>query len=115
MAKDYGGAYDVNPEEYWTKDDLMALKDAIEDENSAFKIKAIYLAEGDVLDIEYEAQSHGGWDGELQSQIKIDRRIAGNANDLCLKYAPIVRDAIEHEIKDVENELAMEEEEEWQI
>ena len=55
MAKDYGGAYDVNPEEYWTKDDLMALKDAIEEENSAFKIKAIYLAEGDVLDIEYEA------------------------------------------------------------
>lgn len=98
MKNNYGGAYDINPYDYWSRDDLISLKEAIEDTKPEFKITAIYLKEGDSFDIEYTDKYNNEW--SLESDIKIDLRRADTPAALKKVYAPIIIDTINSEIEE---------------
>lgn len=108
---DYGGAFDIDPQEYWTRDDLNELVQAIEEKEPEFSIREIYLAENDTFDVEFLDKN--GNEYQLQEQIRIDRRKADTPQKLCEVYAPILTDAIQKEIDEVEAELRAEQEEDW--
>lgn len=109
--RDFGGAYDIDPAQYWTKDDLMELKDAIEEINPDLPITEIYLREDDSLDITYEDRHGNEW--HLEKHIIIDHEKAGTCRAMCKMYAPIAADTMAKELKAFEAELEAEQEEEW--
>ena len=112
---DYGGAYDINPEEYWTKDDLMELKAAVEEiwdkKKEKISIEEIYLREDNSLDIVYTDKHENEW--QLQAHIILDPEKAGTCKAMCKMYAKTVADTISSELKTFEAELEAEREEEY--
>lgn len=96
--KDYGGAFDIDPYCFWTKEDLDELQSAIEDlGGNDFTITAMYLNDDKHFDIEYTDKWENEW--HLEETISIDRRKASTTKELCEKYAPVIKDAIENEIR----------------
>lgn len=99
MAKKeyYGGAFDIDPYSFWTRDDLNELQSAIEDLNPDFMISELYLKDDSIFDIVYRDNNDNLWD--LNTEIKIDRRKAYTTQKLCEVYAPIIKDAIDNELE----------------
>lgn len=98
MAKTYyGGAFDIDPYEFWTREDLNELQSAIDDlSHGDFVITEIYLEDDKIFDISY--MDHLDNDYHLEEDIKIDRRKCSTTAELCEKYAPIIVAAIEKEL-----------------
>lgn len=112
MAKDYGGAYDIDPEMYWTKDDVLALMDAINELSEDITVTSLYITRSNIIEMEY-TDSHEN-EYELQEVIKIDLRKAGTCKELCDKYASVLCNAAEKELHEIEAELEAERNEEWE-
>ena len=92
---DYGGAYDIDPHMYWTKDDLMSLKEAVE-ERSLVQIGFIEMDLKNRIYISYSEPEIG--EMTLQEEIRVDLRKAGTTKELCEVYAPVIANAIQKEI-----------------
>lgn len=111
--KDYGGAYDIEPEQYWSRDDLNELQETIDnlisDISAEFEIEDIYLNDN-VFDIDYIWEMNHI---HLEEQIKVDMRSAKTTQELCQVYAPIIVKAIEAQIDRTEKELDDERDDDW--
>ena len=89
IQRDYGGAYDIDPNMYFTRDDLLELanevieilnKDATEDEY--YDIEDIWMDEDDTIYMSVIAPDESFAEGE----IRVDMRRIRRPKDL-LKYA----------------------------
>lgn len=92
----YGGAYDILPSQYWTREDLTELENAIDEKTpSSIKIQGSYI-EKDVATILYMDSE----DCEWKVTAFIDKRIAGTTKELCEKYGPRIAESLLSEVKD---------------
>lgn len=103
--RNYGGAYDINPEEYWTRDDLNELRAAIEESNPDFTITSLFLKDNDVIDMTYEDTEGNEW--TLEQEIRIDKRKAGTTRELCDVYARVILDAVDEELGKHQEEMEL--------
>lgn len=101
----YGGAFDIDPEEYWTREDLNELQAAIED-RTGISIREIYLREDESLDIVFD----DGNDNELslKAHIVLDPDKAGTCEEMLKVYEPLVSKAIQEELQEWLDQLEME-------
>jgi hypothetical protein len=111
MGKDYGGAYDIDPKMYWSKDDALALMDAVNEISKDIKVTSLYIAKSNIIEMEYIDKHDNEY--ELQEVIKIDLRKAGTCKELCDKYAPVLCKATEKELHEIEAELDVDRDEDW--
>ncbi len=92
----YGGAYDILPDQYWTRDDLTELEHAIQENvPSSIKINGSYL-EDDIATITYQDSEECDW----EISAFIDKRIAGTTKELCEKYGPKIAENLLVSVKD---------------
>lgn len=106
MAKrDYGGAFDIDPEQYYTRDDLNLVMEEtdelLEDKNVSLTAVYIKVVKGrDVFDIgfRYDTDCYD----HLSDDIVIDRRKAWTGERLAEVYAPIIAGKIKEQIKEYE-------------
>ena len=87
--KDYGGAYDILPDQYWTKDDITALINEAEDFlPESVQVESYYMSD-DEKELQVEI-NYRGYGGEID--LKIDKRVAGTEQELVANYTtPLVR------------------------
>lgn len=97
MAKpNYGGAYDILPDHYWTRDDLTELEYAVQEKvPDTIKIIGSYL-EDDIATIAYQDSEECEW----EVTAFIDKRIAGTTKELCEKYGPKIAESLLVSVKD---------------
>lgn len=81
----YGGAYDIDPYSYWTKDDLVALQYSIQNrfDPDCVVITGVYESDDVPNQIEVDYESENG-DGTVN--MKIDMRKVKSVGDLLVKY-----------------------------
>ena len=94
--KDYGGAYDLDPESYFSRDDLIDFEDELE-RKLGHKARTRAYVDGTTLSVDYEL------DGESYStpaEVKIDMRKIKRPQDLIKHYLEPIRKIIEKEYKD---------------
>lgn len=101
----YGGAFDIDPEEYWTRDDLNELQAAIE-EKTGLEIKEIYVRKDESLDIVFDDGNEN--ELSLKAHIVLDPDKAGTCEEMVRKYAPIVSKAMQEELQEWLDQLEME-------
>lgn len=99
MARDFGGAFDINPQDYWTREDVDEVASAIED-TFAEKGMKVYVASSyinydeksdkDIFDIEYHLETKSGehYYDSLLRRITIDFRRAKTTEQLVKVYVP---------------------------
>ncbi len=105
--KNYGGAYDIDPEMYFSKDDIDELLNAVNDLKHDFKVNAIFIDSANKFFIEYEDKHGNNYD--LMSNVQVDLRKAKTCKELCERYAPIICNTIQSELDSIEKELEDEE------
>ena len=98
MSECYGGAFDIDPYSYWTREDLDELMGAIEDLNPDFVIKQMYLKDDKYFEIDF-ADRTGDFSFFIDN-IKLDKRKADTPQMLCKVYAPIIKEHCEEIIKE---------------
>lgn len=94
--KNYGGAFDIDPESYFTREDLMEFEDELE-RKLGHNARTRAYVDGNLLSVDYEI------DGESYStpaEVKIDMRKIKRPNDLNRYYLEPIRKIIEKEYKD---------------
>lgn len=94
--KDYGGAFDLKPESYFSRDDLIDFEDELE-RKLGHKARTRAYVDGTTLSVDYEL------DGESYStpaEVKIDMRKIKRPQDLIKHYLEPIRKIIEKEYKD---------------
>ena len=94
--KDYGGAFDLDPESYFSRDDLIDFEDELE-RKLGHKARTRAYVDGTTLSVDYEL------DGESYStpaEVKIDMRKIKRPQDLIKHYLEPIRKIIEKEYKD---------------
>ena len=97
--RDFGGAFDIDPHEYWTREDLDELMATVSDMNPEFKITGMYLKDHkDILDIDYRDK----YDNEyhFNEEVILDYKKHPTCSDMCKYYAPVVFDLINAELKE---------------
>lgn len=102
--RDYGGVFDVDPEQYWTREDLDEVTSDVEDicgkKDLELYITGMYIkrderTDADVFDIDYHyVVNEEHYYSSLFKNIKIDRRRAKTGSELAKVYAPEIADAI---------------------
>lgn len=100
MAKrDFGGAFDIDPADYWTKDDILEFMDALQEDKEVttfnITIKEANVDRDDTLYVTFEFD----W-GEYTVSNKIDLRKAKTKDELIKKYVPVFVEAILEVVKD---------------
>ncbi len=100
--RDYGGAFDIDPASYWTRDDLNELWEEIdtlaEDKGYPFRITELYLKEDRFFDLSYRLETDDRVYA-LEEEIAIDRRKVRTGMELMQVYAPILLEAIASELE----------------
>lgn len=105
MARDFGGAFDIDPQAYWTREDVDEVASAIEDtfKEKGMKVSIIssYInydekADKDVFDIEYRLEEH--YYGSLLRRIIIDFRRAKTTEQLVKVYVPEIVEVLIEEM-----------------
>lgn len=94
--KDYGGAYDLDPESYFSRDDLMEFENELESK-LGHKARTRAYVDGTTLSVDYEM------DGESfasPAEVKIDMRKIKKPQDLIKNYLEPIRKIIEKEYKE---------------
>lgn len=92
----YGGAYDILPDQYWTRDDLTELEAAIQENvPESIKITGSYI-EDNIAIISYRDSEKCDW----EISAFIDKRIAGTTKELCEKYGPKIAESLLASVKD---------------
>jgi hypothetical protein len=105
MARDFGGAFDVDPQAYWTREDVDEVASAIEDTFTEKGMKVFVTSsyinydkksDKDIFDIEYhlEAKSGEHYYGSLLRRIAIDFRRAKTTEQLVKVYVPEIVEAL---------------------
>jgi len=101
--KNYGGAFDVDPYEYYTREDLdyvmSELNDILEEKN--VRVTAMYVkpekenSSKRIFDIDftYLENEESVYDGNYQG-CKIDQKRAWSAEKLAEMYVSVLKDAI---------------------
>lgn len=91
----YGGVYDIDPNSFWTRDDVNDLAYAIEENLQAqanslvIRIDENYIDHDNVVEIVFTHQ-----DTAYTVKQQIDMRKITSPNDLKEKYAPIIKERI---------------------
>ena len=96
-TNDFGGAYDIAPDSSWSRDDLNALMESVNENTDSFEITALWLDKNDFLDIEYSDNEGNEF---TSKNIKIDRRRADTTRKLCEVYTPVITEVLNENIKD---------------
>lgn len=94
--KDYGGAFDLNPESYFSRDDLIDFEDELE-RKLGHKARTRAYVDETTLSVDYEM------DGESfgrPAEVKIDMRKIKRPRDLIKNYLEPIRKIIEKEYKE---------------
>ena len=108
---DYGGAFDIDPHDFWTKEDCMELADEVEnilnDDPQVWEppVKYTDVYETDYNTIIVEVEDNQG--NEFSGHAKIDMRRIRTPHDLITKYARPIADDI---IQDMNNLYPFEDE-----
>ncbi len=107
MERDYGGAFDIAPEQYWTREDIDEVISEVENIFEKKKIR-VYVVDSyinyengkDVFDIDYHYITPDGehFYGSLFNRITIDNRRAKNTELLVKIYAPEIVDELINEM-----------------
>lgn len=94
MKKDYGGAFDIDPETYWSRSDLDELQSAIEDElskmgynklgNNNVVLERMYCDSDNKFELDCRVED---WE-DFTVEVKVDLRRAKTLQDLIRVYAP---------------------------
>ncbi len=98
---DYGGAFDIDPHEFFTKEECMELAEEVEDILNKDPDVLYPVQYYDVYIVDYNrivvdlTDSQGN---ELSGQAKIDMRRIRVPHDLITKYSPIVADSVKEDI-----------------
>lgn len=99
---DYGGAFDIDPHEFFTKEECMECAQEVEDiVNADPTIEVDYVRYYDVYIVDYNRivvdldDSEGN---EFSGQAKIDMRRIRRPQDLITKYAPELADQVIEQI-----------------
>jgi len=112
MVRDYGGAFDINPTDYWTREDVNEVISAVEDIFAEKKMK-VFITGGyinynekhnkDIFDIDWHYETTDGEHhyGSLHRNIWIDRRKAQVTEQLVKVYAPEIAQALEEELSEL--------------
>ena len=104
---DYGGAFDIAPDQYFTKDELNELSSSVVDILSAQKdyknvrITDAHILTGNVIsiscDLYYNPVEMEIY--ELKAEKKIDLRKLSSPNKLSDVYAPVIAETIAQEAR----------------
>ena len=102
--RDYGGAYDIDPQQYFIKEDLLELADAVIEKLNdkytySFDIADIYIDEDDSLYIELSVDN----DFTIYTYVNIDMRRIKKPSDI-QKYMPEIIEDFTHQLEEI-NEL----------
>jgi len=95
--KDYGGAFDIDPHSFWTRDDIDELVSAIEDTLQLGADKSLtpliinesYISNDNIVEICFTHQ-----DTSYTVKQKIDMRKIQSPNDLNKKYVSVIAEQI---------------------
>lgn len=99
----YGGAYDIDPDMYFTKDDVLELADEVVDiiakrYDILLDVSGMNMTSNNNLYLSFSTQN--GY--EFDTTINIDMRRIRRPRDLSYKYASVVADNIIKQMKDFE-------------
>ena len=102
--RDYGGAYDIDPQQYFIKEDLLELADAVIEKLNdkytySFDVADIYIDEDDSLYIELSVDN----DFTIYTYVDIDMRRIKKPSDI-QKYIPEIIEDFTHQLEEM-NEL----------
>ena len=102
--RDYGGAYDIDPRQYFIKEDLLELADAVIEKLNdkytySFDIADIYIDEDDSLYIELSVDN----DFTIYTYVNIDMRKIKKPSDI-RKYMPEIIEDFTRQLEEM-NEL----------
>ena len=98
---DYGGAFDIDPHEFFTKEECMELAQEVEDILNKDPDVPYPVQYYDVYIVDYNrivVDLTDSQDNELSGQAKIDMRRIRVPQDLITKYGPIVADSVKEDI-----------------
>lgn len=98
---DYGGAFDIDPHEFFTKEECMELAQEVEDLLNKDPDVPYPVQYYDVYIVDYNrivVDFTDSQDNELSGQAKIDMRRIRTPHDLITKYAPILVDEVKNDI-----------------
>lgn len=98
---DYGGAFDIDPHEFFTKEECMELAQEVEDILNKDPDVPYPVQYYDVYIVDYNrivVDLTDSQDNELSGQAKIDMRRIRVPHDLITKYGPIVADSVKEDI-----------------
>ena len=102
IFEDYGGAFDIDPTQFFTKEDLVEFGNAVQD---AIKYTASNQDMYDISDIDLNNNElsitviRKQDQEEFTFKTKIDMRKIRLPSDLESKYLPIVKEGLQKEIK----------------
>ena len=92
IQRDYGGAYDIDPYSYFTRDDLLELSDAVLEilnrgstDDSYFDFEDIWIDDDDTIVMTVLAPD----DESVEGSVTIDMRRIRKPSDI-LKYADLL-------------------------
>ena len=102
--RDYGGAYDIDPQQYFIREDLLELADAVIEKLNdkytySFNVADIYIDEDDSLYIELSVDN----DFTIYTYVNIDMRRIKKPSDI-QKYIPEIIEDFTHQLEEM-NEL----------
>lgn len=102
--KDYDGAYDIDPQQYFIREDLLELADAVIEKLNdkytySFDIADTYIDEDDSLYIELSVDN----DFTIYTYVDIDMRKIKKPSDI-QKYIPEIIEDFTHQLEEI-NEL----------
>ena len=106
IKSNYGGAFDIDPEMFWTKDDLVELGEEVElilkDRNYNVDCQECYAEPDNSVELVFYDRD---LEIEVTSIINIDMRRIQSPSDLVKKYAQKFADDIEAQLDEAAEDI----------
>lgn len=100
----FGGAFDIDPEEFWTREDLNEMSSEIEDK-SDFVIRNIYLDEDESVILTYGSKYDNDTDYRLNQKIIMDYEKSDSIEEMKEYYSEAILKAISEEFLEYNKDL----------
>ncbi len=102
---DYGGAFDIDPNMYWTRDDLNELTAEVNDrlEKEGIEITAAYMGYDNIFDIEFRDKN--GNEFCLPKSVKADPEKIETPDRFVEVFTPILSDMIIKQVEEFEAQM----------
>lgn len=102
----YGGAFDIDPEMYWTRDDLNELMGEINEklENEGIEITAMYLDHDNIFDIEFRDSDENEY--SLPKTVVADPMKIETPQNLIKTFTPILSEMMIKQVREFQEQIA---------